>query len=54
MAHSCPVCGLACYCGGDIDDAFDVDLDAEGDCVHCLGKDEDDDEDCFDVDDEWW
>jgi hypothetical protein len=34
MAHSCPNCGQACYCGGDIDDAFDVD-DSEDYCTHC-------------------
>jgi hypothetical protein len=45
MAHSCPDCGQACYCGGDIDDAFDVDQDAEDNCTHCV------DEDCGDPED---
>lgn len=31
--HSCPECGQACYCGGDIDD---VELEGgEDDCLHC-------------------
>ncbi len=42
MAHSCPVCGLTCYCGSDIDDClfdFDEDIDA---CTHCDDFDEGD------------
>jgi hypothetical protein len=46
MAHSCPDCGQACYCGGDIDDTLDVDPAAEQACTHCsrvgLESDEDD------------
>lgn len=31
MAHTCPDCGLVCYCGGDIDDiCFGEDLG----CTH--------------------
>ena len=39
MAHTCPDCGSACYCGGDIDDIFFEDNDR---CNHCLGKLDDD------------
>lgn len=35
MAHPCPECGTACYCGGDIDDLVVRDLDAEFNCTHC-------------------
>ncbi len=35
MAHHCPDCGQACYCGGDIDDIFDCDPAAEQACSHC-------------------
>lgn len=43
MAHSCPECGCACYCGGDIDDiCFD---EAPSGCSCCLGSDFDEDED---------
>lgn len=38
MAHSCPDCDEACYCGGDIDDIFFDDIDAELNCTHCSGK----------------
>lgn len=34
MAHSCPECGLICYCGGDIDDIC-LDDDAQLRCSHC-------------------
>jgi len=41
VAHSCPDCGQACYCGGDIDDIFLEDEDsldeAELMCTHCEG-----------------
>jgi hypothetical protein len=40
MGHSCPECGQACYCGGDIDDTFDVDLTAEENCTHCVEDEE--------------
>jgi hypothetical protein len=33
--HSCPDCGCACYCGGDIDDAEVGDENAEDNCTHC-------------------
>ena len=35
MAHSCPDCGAACHCGGDIDDIFFEDGDEEALCAHC-------------------
>lgn len=44
--HSCPNCGQACYCNGDIDDS-PVSPDAEDLCVHCTG-----DEDELDLIDE--
>jgi hypothetical protein len=52
MAHSCPECGQVCYCGTDIDDCiFDREEDVVN-CVHCLGKEEDEEgwEDCGDLD----
>lgn len=42
MAHSCPECGSACYCNGDIDDILIEDPVAERDCTCCLGRDDDD------------
>ena len=47
MAHSCPECGQACYCNGDIDDIFINDEDAVNRCTHyiqreCDGYDGDD------------
>ena len=36
--HSCPDCGQACYCEGDLDDC-EVDQDAEEKCTHCLEGD---------------
>lgn len=46
MAHSCPECGQACYCGGDIDDIFLEDTEEEENCNHCLGED-------WNLDEEW-
>jgi hypothetical protein len=51
VAHSCPDCGQACYCGGDIDDI----LLEEGEmaCTHCLHEDmREDDCDDFDLEGE--
>jgi hypothetical protein len=47
MAHTCPDCGSACYCSGDIDDIFMEGTEEEIGCVHCLHGDtrEDDCED---------
>jgi len=39
--HTCPECGQACTCNGDIED-HDNDLEAE-DCIHdCDPEDKDD------------
>lgn len=38
--HSCPICGQACYCGGDIDDIDAGDEVAEDNCDHCDDDDE--------------
>lgn len=32
--HTCPDCGQACYCCGDIDD-IEVDPTAASRCIHC-------------------
>lgn len=35
MAHTCPECGIICYCNGDIDD---IKFDWKDDvivCMHC-------------------
>lgn len=37
--HSCPECGSACYCGGDIDDIDVGDEEAEIGCTHYLTPD---------------
>ena len=33
--HSCPDCGEACYCGGDIDDIEIEDPQTVQACSHC-------------------
>ncbi len=33
--HSCPECGQACYCNGDVDDIDVGDEEAEDNCTHC-------------------
>lgn len=45
MAHTCPICGMTCHCGGDIDDICFGESDEF--CTHC-----DYDEDESDPDDE--
>lgn len=35
MAHSCPTCGQACYCQGDIDDILLDTDEAVNACDHC-------------------
>jgi len=50
MAHECPTCGTACYCGGDIDDILLPDRAAENACEHCDSDDFDDDPDPDDED----
>ncbi len=51
MAHSCPECGLVCYCNGDIDDCvFDGTAEQDG-CSHCDLDAEFDDDDEFEDDD---
>jgi hypothetical protein len=50
MAHTCPECGMACHCNGDIDDLC---LDFEDDvmaCTHCDGFETDDYEEEVDCD----
>lgn len=46
MAHSCPDCGSACYCGGDIDDCL---IENTPEARHCQHWPMDDDAD-FDAD----
>ena len=44
--HSCPECGCACYCNGDIDDIDAGDENAENNCDHCadsIGNEEPED-----------
>jgi hypothetical protein len=38
MAHSCPDCGLLCYCGGDIDDCEFDGTPEQAKCKHCDGR----------------
>ena len=40
MAHSCPICMMACYC-----DMEDHDQEAPDDCIHCEGEDDNDEPD---------
>ena len=41
MAHECPVCGMICYCNGDIDDVcLNIEEDVLG-CTHCEEYEED-------------
>jgi hypothetical protein len=49
MAHSCPDCGSACYCGGDIDDIFFENSEEEMGCIHCLYEGKPDDDECEDL-----
>lgn len=39
--HSCPECGQACYCNGDVDD-IEADPLASDVCTHCDGSEDDD------------
>ncbi len=53
IMHTCPICGSACYCNGDIDDImFDDDSDEALNCTCCPegepAEPKDDDEDCND------
>ena len=49
MAHTCPDCGMQCYCNGDIDDCcFDSEEDVLA-CTHCpCGLDDESDYDEYD------
>ncbi len=40
--HTCPTCGSACYCRGDVDD-IEVDAGAAEQCRHCANDDPPDD-----------
>jgi len=41
--HSCPECGQACYCNGDIDDIDANAMDGPPFCEHpCIEPEEDD------------
>jgi hypothetical protein len=40
MAHACPNCGAACYCGGDIDDCEFEGTAEQSACEHCSISDE--------------
>lgn len=42
--HTCPECGSACYCGGDIDDIDTGDEEAEENCTCCAEGEKDDDD----------
>lgn len=41
MAHSCPVCGGICHCGGDIDDICFDETEEMDDCTCCAGAEDD-------------
>ena len=42
MGHTCPKCGINCFCGGDIDDLIFDDTDYAWKCHHCPDEDGDD------------
>jgi hypothetical protein len=47
--HSCPECGSACHCNGDIDDIDVGDEEAEDNCTCCAeGVFQEDDDDDYD------
>jgi hypothetical protein len=47
MAHSCPDCGQACYCGGDIGVILLDGTDEQEACTHCpCPRDDDDEAEC--------
>lgn len=51
--HTCPECGSACYCGGDVDDIDVGDEEAKDNCICCAeGDGGDDDEDFFEDEEE--
>jgi hypothetical protein len=41
--HTCPDCWQACSCNGDIDDLLDCCKDDADACMHCLGREDEDD-----------
>jgi len=43
MAHECPVCGMQCYCNGDIDDCCFSFPEYVVNCTHCTDEDYEDD-----------
>lgn len=45
MAHECPQCYQACYCGGDIDDCFFEGTKEQLMCGHCPDDEDENDED---------
>jgi len=45
MAHSCPDCGMQCYCGGDIDDCCFDNTPEQDRCMHCDPFDDEHDDD---------
>ncbi len=44
MAHTCPECGQACYCNGDIDDCLNDFEEDVMNCTHCDGVEDIEDE----------
>jgi hypothetical protein len=50
MAHSCPDCGQACYCGGDLDDCLFDDTVAADLCTHCFAREDDGEADGLETD----
>lgn len=52
--HTCPECGSACYCNGDLDDIDVGDEEAEDNCTCCAEEDagDYDEDDIYEPDDE--
>lgn len=46
--HTCPDCGQACSCNGDIDDCLDICEEDSDNCEHYLECQNDDDDEDFD------
>lgn len=45
--HSCPECGQACTCNGDVDDCLDICEDDADNCIHDCGFSDEDEDDGF-------
>lgn len=55
MAHTCPDCGMICFCNGDIDDIqWGEDSEESDNCTHSLGPNCTNPDDYPDDDESYW